>query len=153
RTLVAEARSLGAKLKDLRAQRQLQDHVPALAGFVEQSHWYADLSRRIADARIRTAQLADERDECLERLGKDWTPARLESIETGSAAERRINAAAARYRSALRRRKTLVGRQKALARIVGKQSALLDDETKGLNGVSLDDAVTEQENRLKSVKE
>jgi uncharacterized protein YhaN len=153
RAFAEEAKALRMRFRQLAAQRRLRNHVPLLVGFVEQGGWYGEIEQRIAAAQNRVTELTAERDQSLQQLGGEWTPARLETLETGHAAHRRLHAAAERYRSALRRRKRLVRKRKVLSRIVDKRSAVLDEFIKRQNGVSLDDALIAEQNRLKALNE
>ena len=149
--LTQSLQSLRAKLQDLGRQRKLQRNGGVLAGFVEQSGWYRDVSQQAAVAGRRADEHRAELDWLLEPLGAEWTHARVDGLDAGPAAHRRILAAAGRYRTAIRRRKRLLGLQKRLRRATHKRRAELDERLKGLGGTSLDDAIAQQTRRIKDL--
>jgi uncharacterized protein YhaN len=153
RTLVESVKALRAKLHCFAGHRQLHTHASALVGFVEQADWYRDVTQQAAAAKGRADEVRSKLDRSLETLGAEWTPARLESLDAGPGARRRILSAAARYRVALRRRSRMMRLRKRLNRAVGKRTADLDERLKGLGGRSLEEAIAEQTARLKGLEE
>jgi len=149
--LTQSLQSLRAKLQDLARQRKLQRNGGVLAGFVEQSGWYRDVSQQAAVAGRRADEHRAELDWLLEPLGAEWTLARVDGLDAGPVAHRRILAAAGRYRSAIRRRKRLLGLQKRLRRATHKRRAELDERLKGLGGTSLEDTIAQQTRRIKDL--
>lgn len=153
RALVESVRALRAKLHCFAGHRALHAHAAALVGFVEQAGWYRDVTQQAAAAKSREEETRTRLDRSLETLGPDWTLARLESLDTGLGARRRIMSAAARYRTVLRQRNRMTRLRKRLNRVVGKRSAELDERLKGLGNRSLEEAIVDETSRLKSLGE
>jgi uncharacterized protein YhaN len=153
RTHVESVKALRAKLHCFAGHKELHTHAAALVGFVEQAGWYRDITQQAAAAQSRADEVRAKLDRLVETLGPDWTVARLESVDAGPGARRRILSAAARFRAALRRRNRMTRLRKRLNREVGKRTALLEERLKGLGGLSLDEAMTEQTARLKGLEE
>jgi uncharacterized protein YhaN len=152
RTLVESVKALRAKLHCFAGHKELYTHAAALVGFVEQAGWYRDITQQAAAAQSRADEIRAQLDRLFETLGPDWSPARLEMVDAGPGARRRILSAAARFRTALRRRNRMMRLRKRLNRAVGKRSALLEERLKGLGGLSLEDAIAEQTTRLKDLE-
>jgi uncharacterized protein YhaN len=153
RTLVESVKALRGKLHCFAGHKQLHTHAAALVGFVEQAGWLRDVTQQATGAQARAAEVRSKLDRSLETLGPEWTPARLESLDTGLGARRRIVSAAARYRTAVRRRNRMMRLRKRLNRAVGKRSAALDERLKGLGDASLEDAIAQQHTHLKGLGE
>jgi uncharacterized protein YhaN len=153
RTHVESVKALRAKLHCFAGHKELHAHAAALVGFVEQAGWYRDITQQTAAAQSRADEVRAKLDRLVETLGPDWTLARLESVDAGLGARRRIMSAAARFRAALRRRNRMMRLRKRLNREVGKRTALIEERLKGLGGLSLDEAMAEQTARLKGLEE
>jgi len=153
RTHVESVKALRAKLHCFAGHKELHTHAAALVGFVEQAGWYRDITQQAAAAQSRADEVRAKLDRLIETLGPDWTLARLESVDAGLGARRRILSAAARFRVALRRRNRMTRLRKRLNREVGKRTALLEERLKGLGELSLDEAIAEQTARLKGLEE
>jgi uncharacterized protein YhaN len=152
-TLQESVNALRAKLHCFAGSKELHAHAPALVGFVEQAGWYRDVTEQAAAAKSRTDEIRAKLDRSLESLGADWTAERLESLDTGLGARRRITSAAARYRAALRRRNRMLKLRKRLSRAAGKRSAWLDERIKTLSGQTLEEAIAAQSAHLKGLDE
>lgn len=148
-TLHESVNALRAKMHCFAGSKELHSHAPALIGFVEQAGWYRDVTEQAADAKSRADETRTKLDRSLESLGADWTPERLESLDTGLGARRRMTSAAARYRAALRRRNRMLKLRKRLSRATGKRSAWLDERVKTLGGPTLEEAIAAQSAHLK----
>jgi uncharacterized protein YhaN len=133
---------------ELAAACRLSKHAAGFAGFVEHASWYRDVSQQATVARARAAELQSRLDSAVHDLGDDWSVNRLERIETSPAAHRRMLTAADRYRTALRRRNRMARRQKGLNRAVRKHAAVLEERLKPLGGLSLDQAIAHESDRL-----
>jgi uncharacterized protein YhaN len=153
KTLHESVNALRAKLHCFAGSKELHTHAPALIGFVEQAGWYRDVTEQAADAKSRTDETRTKLDRSLESLGPDWTAERLESLDTGLGARRRMTSAASRYRAALRRRNRMLKLRKRLSRAAGKRSAWLDERVKTLGGPTLEEAIAAQSGHLKGLDE
>jgi uncharacterized protein YhaN len=151
--LSQDVAALRSRRKELADACRLNKHAAAFSGFVEHAGWHRDVSQQAAAARARSAERQSRLDGAVRELGEGWSVERLERIDTSPAAHRRILAAADRFRTALRRRHRMARRQKLLNRAMRKRAALLDERLKPLEGVSLDQAITEQTARLAHLKE
>jgi uncharacterized protein YhaN len=153
RTLVESVKALRAKLHCFAGHKELHTHASALVGFVEQAGWYRDVSQQAASAKSRADEIRPKLDRALESLGPDWTLERLEALDTGLAARRRLLSAASRFRAALRRRNRMLRLRKGLNRALGKRSAALDEQLKALGDRPLDEVIAEQNAHLKGFEE
>ena len=152
-TLHESVNALRAKLQCFAGHKELHTHAAALVGFVEQAGWYREATQQAAAAKSRAEEIRSKLDRSIESLGPDWSDERLESLDTGLGARRRITSAAARYRAAARRRKRMLRLRKRLSRAAGKRSAWLDERVKTLGGPSLDEAIAAHTAHLKGLEE
>jgi energy-coupling factor transporter ATP-binding protein EcfA2 len=153
RTLVESVKALRGKLHCFAGHKELHTHAPALVGFVEQAGWYRDVTQQAASAKSRADEIRPKLDRSLEALGPDWTLERLESLDTGLGARRRLLSSAARYRAALRRRNRMLRLRKRFNRALGKRSAALDEQMKTLGDRPLDEVIAEQHAHVKGFEE
>ena len=153
RTLVESVKALRGKLHCFAGHKELHTHAPALVGFVEQAGWYRDVTQQAASAKSRAEEIRPKLDRSLEALGPDWTLERLESLDTGLGARRRLLSSAARYRAALRRRNRMLRLRKRFNRALGKRSAALDEQMKTLGDRPLDEVLAEQQTHVKGFEE
>jgi uncharacterized protein YhaN len=144
-------KALRAKLQCFAGHKELHTHSASLVGFVEQAGWYRDVTQQAAAAKSREEEVRSTLDRSLESLGPDWTYERLESLDTGVGARRRLMSAASRYRAVLRRRNRMMHTRKRLSRVVGKRGAALDEKLKGLGDRSLEETIAAQIAHLKGL--
>jgi uncharacterized protein YhaN len=152
-TLHESVHALRAKLQCFAGHKQMHAHAASLVGYVEQAGWYRDATQQVAAAKGRAEETRAKLDRSIESLGSDWNHERLESLDTGLGARRRMTSAAARYRAAVRRRNRVLRLRKRLSRAAGKRSAWLDERVKNLGGPTLDEAITAQTAHLKGLEE
>jgi uncharacterized protein YhaN len=139
--------------RELAEAHRLKKHAAAFSGFVEHVGWYREVSQQASAAQARTAERQGRLESAVRELGEGWSVERLERIDTGPAAHRRMLTASDRFRTALRRRHRMARRHKLLNRAMRKRAALLDERLKPLGGVPLDQAIADQTARLAHLEE
>jgi uncharacterized protein YhaN len=151
--LFQEFTPLRTRRRELSGVRRLNNHAAALSGFVAHAGWYRDVSQQAAAARSRAADSQSRLESVVRDLGQEWSVDRLDRIDSSPVAHRRLLGASDRFRAALRRRNRMARRQKFLNRAVRKKAAVLEESVKSLGGVSIDQAIAAQSERVDHLNE
>jgi uncharacterized protein YhaN len=146
--LLAEVRNIRQELQNPGGNDGWRQHAGALRGFVEQRGWLAALEERREAARQHSAVVEQDLHEACERLGPNWTAARLEDAHVSSATERRLMGTAESFRAALVRRKMVERKCRRLRAACRELKDALAETLHDLEGSSIAAALAQARERI-----
>ncbi|MBI3864787.1 MAG: hypothetical protein HY290_23160, partial [Planctomycetia bacterium] len=145
--LLSEVRRIRHDLHNPGGDSSWRPHAAALRGFVEQRGWLAALEQRREAARRQFDSCEAELHAACERLGADWTTARVETADASPAAQRRLTGTAESFRSALGRRKVIERKCRRAKAAYRELKEALAEELHDLGGNSIEAALVEARER------
>jgi uncharacterized protein YhaN len=146
--LLAEVRRIKHDLLNPAGDAGWRTHSGALRGFVEQRGWLVALEQR-REAALREADARElELQVACDRLGVDWTAARVDAADASPATERRLSGVAESFRSAVARRQTAERKCRRMKRACRELKDALAESLHDLGEMTIDAALAQARSRI-----